>query len=261
MPGRCSAIPLFHVTKKIITMFLKDFYATQEGSICIAAEQASMFAKEVAHDFNPLHDADAKRFCVPGDLLFSLVLDKYGLSEHMHFTFSGMVGHGVLLNFPDSEAGQIDVTDNAGKTYLQIERSGQVTHDAALIDALIRDYVAFSGQNFPYVLVPLLAKENVMFNIDRPLVIYESMTLSLRSLDFVNPRLEMLEPVMEVNGKRATAYLHFQIKSGEEVVGSGFKKLAVSGLREYEAEPMQAFVDEYLARKHGYLGKLAEKVS
>lgn len=237
-------------------MFLKNFYDVRDGSVCIAAEQASMFAKEVAHDFNPLHDVDAKRFCVPGDLLFSLVLDKYGLSQHMHFIFSGMVGHGVSLNFPDTDAGRIDVTDNQGKTYLQIERSGETIHDKALIETLIRDYVAFSGQNFPYVLVPLLAKENVMFNIDRPLVIYESMTLDLQKLDFHEPRLEMLEPKMEVNGKRATAYLHFQIKAGDEVVGAGFKKLAVSGLRDYEEAPMQAFVDEYLARKNGYLSKL-----
>lgn len=238
-------------------MFLKEFYDIQDGCVAISAAQASMFAKEVAHDFNPLHDEDAKRFCVPGDLLFSLVLDKYGLSRNMHFIFSGMVGHGVLLNFPESDAERVDVTDNQGKTYLQIERSGEVIRDSALIETLIRDYVAFSGQNFPYVLVPLLAKERVMFNIDRPLVIYESMTLSLNRMDFLEPRLEMLEPKMEVNGKRATAYLYFQIKCGEEVVGSGFKKLAVSGLREYEAEPMQAFVDEYLARKHGYLGDLA----
>ncbi|MDD1622204.1 MAG: DUF3581 domain-containing protein [Methylococcaceae bacterium] len=237
-------------------MFLKEFYDLDGGSVRITAEQASMFAKEVAHDFNPLHDVDAKRFCVPGDLLFSLVLEKYGLSQHMHFIFSGMVGHGVALNFPDTDAALIDVTDNQGKTYLQIERSGETLRDKALIETLIRDYVAFSGQNFPYVLVPLLAKENVMFNIDRPLVIYESMTLNLQKLDFHDPRLEMLEPKMEVNGKRATAYLHFQIKAGDDVVGTGFKKLAVSGLRDYEEEPMQAFVDEYLARKHGYLGKL-----
>lgn len=237
-------------------MFLKEFYKIQNNGLRISAEQASSFAKEIAHDFNPLHDADAKRFCVPGDLLFSLVLEKYGLSENMHFIFSGMVGDGVLLNFPDTNAEQIDVTDHQGKTYLQIQRSGKINHDHAMIEALIRDYVAFSGQNFPYVLVPLLAKENVMFNIDRPLVIYESMTLNIARIDVDNPRLEMLEPKMEVNGKRATAYLYFQIKSGDEVVGSGFKKLTVSGLRTYETEPMEAFVDEYLARKNGYLANL-----
>src|SRR5512137_136718 len=99
-------------------MFLRDFYSVYDGKVSIADEQASMFAKEVAHDFNPLHDVDAKRFCVPGDLLFSMALEKYGLSQNMHFIFSGMVGHDVLLNFPDTEADQIDVNDNQGKTYL-----------------------------------------------------------------------------------------------------------------------------------------------
>ena len=213
--------------------FLKPFFDTRDGGLMISATQASLFAKEVAHDFNPLHDPDSKRFCVPGDLLFSLVLEKYGLSQHMHFIFSGMVGHEVLLTFPDTDAEQFDVTDQQGKTYLQIQRFGQNLRDSRVLEMLIRDYVAFSGQNFPYVLVPLLAQEKVMFNIDRPLVIYESMTLDLKHLNFSEPSLQMLEPKMEVNGKRATAYLYFNMLSGEEVVGSGFKKLAISGLREY----------------------------
>lgn len=237
-------------------MFLKEFYSIREGCVSIAAEQASTFAKEVAHDFNPLHDVDAKRFCVPGDLLFSLALEKYGLSQQMHFIFSGMVGHGVLLNFPDTDAERIDVNDNQGKTYLQIERSGNISRDSGLIESFTRDYVAFSGQNFPYVLVPLLAKENVMFSLTRPLVIYESMTLSFDHLDFQQASVEMLEPKMEVNGKRASAYLHFQIKAGEKAVGAGFKKLAISVLNGYESEPMQAFVDDYLARKNGYLDNM-----
>jgi hypothetical protein len=238
-------------------MFLNDFYGIHNGYITISAEQASMFAKEVAHDFNPLHDVDAKRFCVPGDLLFSLALEKYGLSQHMHFIFSGMVGHGIQLNFPDTDATQIDVNDNQGKTYLQIERSGNLSRESALIESFTRDYVAFSGQNFPYVLVPLLAKENVMFNLNRPLVIYESMTLSFDHLDFPQASVKMMDPKMEVNGKRASAFLYFQINAGENVVGSGFKKLAISVSNSYEAQPMQAFVDDYLARKNGYLSSLA----
>jgi hypothetical protein len=239
------------------TMFLKDFYNLQEGCVTVAAEHASMFAKEVAHDFNPLHDIDAKRFCVPGDLLFSLVLEKYGLSQNMHFVFAGMVGHGVLLNFPDTDEERFEVTDCEGKPYLQVERSGALSRDSTLIESFIRDYVAFSGQNFPYVLVPLLAKENVTFNINRPLVIYESMTLKFDHLDFHHASVNMLEPKMDVNGKRASAYLHFQINSGDEVVGAGFKKLAISVMDGFEAESMQAFVNEYLAKKNAYQGNLA----
>jgi len=111
----------------------------------------------------------------------------------MHFNFSGMVGRDVLLNFPDTDAELIDVNDNQGKTYLQVKRLGGLSRNSALIESFIRDYVAFSGQNFPYVLVPLLAQENVMFNINRPLVIYESMTLSFDHLDFQQTSVEMLE--------------------------------------------------------------------
>ena len=95
-----------------------------------------------------------------------------------------------------------------------------------------------------------------MFNINRPLVIYESMTLSFDHLDFQQASVEMLEPKMEVNGKRATAFLHFQIKADGDAVGTGVKKLALSVPSDYEAEPMQAFVDEFLARKSHYLSNL-----
>lgn len=234
-------------------MLLNKYFEEKDGGICISASQASAFAKEVARDFNPLHDEDNKRFCVPGDLLFSMVLDKYGLSQNMHFVFSGMVGHDVILNFPVSDSTQIEITDLQGKSYLHFERSGEIQNNTNVIEALIRDYVAFSGHNFPYVLVPLLEQEKVMFNLDRPLVIYESMTLNFHRVDFSNPTLKMLAPEMAVNGKRATALLHFQIVEGDEVVGAGFKKLAVGGLREYEKEPLDAFVAEYLARKNGYL--------
>jgi hypothetical protein len=40
------------------------------------------------------------------------------------------------------------------------------------------------------------------------------------------------------------------------VVGTGFKKLAISVPSDYEAGPMQKFVDEYLDRKNEYLGNL-----
>lgn len=49
----------------------------------------------------------------------------------------------------------------------------------------------------------------------------------------------MLGPKMEVNGKRATAFLYFQIKAGEDVVGTGFKKLAISVPTAYETEPIK----------------------
>jgi hypothetical protein len=234
-------------------MFLKEFYSGSSQCTEITATQGSLFAKEIANDFNPLHDVDSKRFCVPGDLLFAIVLEKYGLSKKMTFTFTGMLGHNIILDFPETEGAQFDINGSNNKTILKVDRSGEISTDQAMIDALIRDYVAFSGHNFPYVLVPLMKKQNGMINLTRPLVMYNSMCIEFKHLDFTHPKVEMLEPELSVSGKRGDAHLHFQIKSDDEVVGTGFKKIVISGIREYEEGPMQDFVDNYLARKNAYL--------
>ena len=62
-------------------MFLDSFYNQNDSQLTISAEQGSRFAKAVSNDFNPIHDADSKRFCVPGDLLFAIALQRYGLSR------------------------------------------------------------------------------------------------------------------------------------------------------------------------------------
>lgn len=240
------------ITLNGLFMFLKEFYSTAANGISIDAEQGSRFAKEVAGDFNPLHDADAKRFCVPGDLLFSLVLEKFGISANMKFTFSGMVGRDVLLQFPDTDAAEFEICDERGKPYLAVRRSGETRFDEALIESFMRSYVAFSGPNFPHVLVPLMAEHNVMINTQRPLVIYESMCFELEGLDFEEPVLEPGETTLEVNSRRGEALLYFVVKAGEETVGHGFKKLVISGIRAYDKGAIEAFVDNYLARISAY---------
>ncbi len=243
-------------------MFLKEFYSGSNSNTEITPKQGSLFAKEIAQDFNPIHDVESKRFCVPGDLLFSIVLEKYGLSKNMNFIFAGMLGHGgITLDFPETDSDLFDVNGSNDKTILKVERSGEISSDATMIDALIKGYVAFSGHNFPYVLVPLMANQNVMINLARPLVIYKSMSLKFDHLDFTQPTVEMLEPEFKFKGKRGDAYLHFQIKSADEVVGTGFKKIVISGILEYDEVPMQEFVDKYLGRKEAYLESIGMQIS
>jgi len=134
-------------------MLLENFYSEDNSKVIFSRQQASDFAKSIAGDFNPLHDTDAKRFCVPGDLLFSLVLAKFGLSQKMRFVFSGMVNDGVALNFPDTNSATLDIVDGKGKKYLSLERSGNTTRDKALIRDLTYRCVQFSGQTFPHVLI------------------------------------------------------------------------------------------------------------
>ena len=234
-------------------MFLQKYYSEENEKIHFSRQQASRFAKEVAGDFNPIHDPEAKRFCVPGDLLFALVMSKYGLSRHMHFTFSELVNDEVLLSLPDSVAAKLDIYGDTGKTYLSLYREGDTSDDPNLIRDLISSYVRFSGQTFPHILVPLMSEKQVMLNPDRPLVIYASMAINLERLDIVDPQLELTESSLDIKGKRGTVHLEFELKAAEKVVGRGEKNMILSGLRAFDEDKVQTLVTDYNARKQAYV--------
>jgi len=233
-------------------MLLNNFYHQEDQFVRISRQQASDFAKSIAGDFNPIHDVDAKRFCVPGDLLFALVLNKYGVSQHMHFTFSGMVGDGVDLIFPDMTDDEITIKDSTGKTYLSIQHHGENNANPDLSNNLSLKYVAFSGQTFPHILVPLMAERNVMVNPARPLVIYESMTIDIEQLDIIDPMLQVTESTLDVEGKRGNVSLKFSVSDNGQIVGSGEKTMVMSGLREFDQTAIDQLVDDYAARKQAY---------
>ena len=233
-------------------MFLDPYFRRDGAAICISAEQGSRFAKQVAGDFNPIHDAGSKRFCVPGDLLFALVLSTQGLSQRMAFGFPGMLGAEIPLRIAETGSGRLAVQDAKGKTYLEASRDGETSSDPVLVEALVRSYVRFSGRNFPNILVPLMREHGVMINPQRPLVVYESMSFELQRLDLQSPTLELVESRLEVRGKRGEAQLYFALRQGAATIGSGFKKLVLSGLREYQEDQIQALVARYAGWKAAY---------
>ena len=234
-------------------MLLESYYTKRDNVISISAEQASNFAKQQCQDFNPIHDPENKRFCVPGDLLFSLALNEYGVSESMSFTFTNMVGADMGLIFPEADGDQIVINNEQGKSVLEISRKGNISHDPELIDSLIKNYVVFSGQNFPTLLMPLMKKHNVMFNPARPLVMYNSMSFEFDTLSLNNPvNVELADSYFEVQPKRADNFLHFNIADGEKAVGRGIKKIVVGGLKPYEHEAITTFSDAYEARRSAF---------
>ncbi len=233
-------------------MLLDKFFNEEQSKVWFSRQQASDFAKEIARDFNPIHDQDAKTFCVPGDLLFASVLRKYGLNRRMRFVFSGMVGDGVRLEFPHIDDDVLVIRDDKGKEYLTIEREGESTTNADLIADITRSYVEFSGQTFPHILVPLMTEHRVMINPTRPLVVYESMVIELDRLDIVNPVLEMVDASLEVVGKRGNACLSFRILAGGEEVGKGQKNMVLSGLRDLDPEKIAFLESTYNERKQAY---------
>jgi hypothetical protein len=215
--------------------------------LTISAEQGSRFAKAVSNDFNPIHDADSKRFCVPGDLLFAISLQRYGLSQEMSFTFSGMVSADTGLLFPEAPGEEFEIIDGRNKCYLQVQRSTEAVFDQDMIEQLVRSYVLFSGQNFPYILVPLMAQHNVMINPARPLAIYQSMSLHLDRLDLSQPSVELADTQMVVDGKRGDVELQFRLMDGGKLVGCGVKKIILSGLREYQQAAVDGMIADYKA--------------
>lgn len=230
-------------------MFLQPFFSQNGNQLSISAEQGSQFAKQICNDYNPIHDIGSKRFCVPGDLLFALTLNNYGLSQHMQFEFSGLVPADKELLFPKWNTAELSIADSREKIYLNAFREGDVSQDQSAIECLVRSYVAFSGLSFPYILVPLMQEHGVMINVARPLVMYQSMLLSLNQIEISAPEVKFLEAQMEVDGKRGNVTLQFSINDGEKAIGRGEKKLVLSGLREYDQQAMDQLILDYEARK------------
>jgi hypothetical protein len=233
-------------------MVISQYFSEPNGRICFTREQGSNFAKQVANDFNPLHDADAKRFCIPGDLLFAVILAKYGISQHMELAFSGMVSAGVELVLPEP-ASELHIKDTDGREYLRVTRAGQVNWEDTLIQNLTQSYVAFSGQTFPHILVPLLAEQQVMINPERPVLIYESMSIELDRLDIRQPVMRGDRNLLEINGKRGSVELAFHLVDDGDIVGRGKKHLLLSGLRDYDADVMASAIESYNDGKRAFV--------
>lgn len=233
-------------------MQIEDYFTEEDAKFFFSRQQASDFAKLIAGDFNPIHDQDARRFCVPGDLLFAVVLYKYGLSRHMRFIFSGMVTEETVLIFPDVAAQTLIIKDAGGREYLRVEREGETSRDLDLIQDLTRGYVEFSGQTFPHILVPLMSDHHIMINPERPLVIYESMVIDISRLDISDLQLELTQSSLDIDGKRGDVRLAFRLSAAGKTVGTGEKNMVLSGLRPFDTAKVDELVESYTARKQAY---------
>ncbi len=233
-------------------MFVDEFYTEKDGRWIIRADQASRFAKEVAEDFNPIHDPDSRRFCVPGDLLFALVLGRIGLYQQMSFSFSTMVGNEVPLVLDSAQEGLFRIRDEMGKECLDVRFSGNATNDPEIVENFTRQYVAFSGRNFPHYLHPLFEEHGVMFHPQRPLVIYDRMDFDFTSVALKGTGLVFDGASMDVERRRAVVILKFKFTDETKTVGYGSKKMIVSGLRPYDATVMNGVVEEFCRLKDSY---------
>jgi len=233
-------------------MNLEKYYTLEGSKLSFTRQQASDFAKSVAGDFNSIHDVESKRFCVPGDLLFSVIIHHYGLRQTMGFSFSGMVNDDVTLILPEVNAREISIYDENDKKYLDVSSNGAHSRNPDLIGSLTRNYVEFSGHTFPHVLVPLMKENNVMINTERPLIIYDHMRISLDTLDIDSVELSLNDSIFRLYGKRGDIALNYDLSCNGEQVGKGQKKMVLSGLREYEQARIDELTELYNEHKSRY---------
>ena len=233
-------------------MNLEKYYDLEGSKLSFTRQQASDFAKSVAGDFNSIHDVESKRFCVPGDLLFSVIIHHYGLRQTMGFSFSGMVNDDVTLILPEVNAREISIYDENDKKYLDVSSNGTHSRNPDLIGSLTRNYVEFSGHTFPHVLVPLMKENNVMINTERPLIIYDHMRISLDTLDIDSVELSLSDSIFRLYGKRGDVALNYDLCCNGEQVGKGQKKMVLSGLREYEQGRIDELIETYNEHKNRY---------
>ena len=156
-------------------MFLDNFYNQNQSELTISAEQGSSFAKTISNDFNPIHDPDSKRFCVPGDLLFALVLQRYGLSQNMSFSFAGMVARDTGLLFPSAPGNQFEIVDGRdkmpdGPVHQYVPQSVYSKHSYRRVfcwsnqPAVIGDFCFNKQFKVPYTIVFVFIRANKIFD-------------------------------------------------------------------------------------------------
>lgn len=232
-------------------MFVEDFYSQVEGKISFTKQQGSDFAKKIAGDYNPIHHPDNKRFCIPGDLLFSLTLSKYGISKSMNFDFQGMVSGDTQVHFVEDNE-QIRIENDREKSFLTVSHSGEVTTDETFVEGLIRSYVAFSGKTFPHIIVELMQQEGMMVNPEKPMVIYDMMKIEFERFAAVAPEVVLKSNRFDVNGKRGMVIMNFDITANGEKIGTGEKQIIMSGLRPFEQQGVDLLVENYEDSRRQY---------
>lgn len=234
-------------------MDIKAFYNKSESCIGFTREQASQFAKTIAGDFNPIHDIDNRRFCVPGDLLFAMTLCEVGVSQDMRFDFENMVTEQTQVQWPEEIESHFQLKDQQDKGLLSVQMQGETTRDVEFIQNLIEKYVQFSGRTFPEILVALMKEKGVMINPARPLIIYKDMAVHIDAFPQGDMRLDYAGAEMQVDGKKGSVKLKFDLFVDGDCIGHGTKDMVLSGLRQYDQAIIDEVVENYNQQKASYL--------
>ena len=235
-------------------MDVTDYCALERDGVRFAERDASRFAKGVAGDFNPIHDPGSRRFCVPGDLLFGVLLHRYGAFAESAVRFAGMLDAEVELALPAAlENEAVHLVDPRGREVLSFHGAGGEVGGRDFAARLAHEYVRFSGRTFPEILVPLMREAGMMISPERPLVIYKDMAFSIEAAPDGPIELSLADADLTLAGKKGVARLRFEIAAGGARIGEGEKNLVLGGLRPFDETAMASVVETYEARRRQFL--------
>jgi len=226
-------------------MNIEDYFNLENNTLNFSREQASSFAKFVAGDFNPIHDVDAKKFCVPGDLLFAVSIAHFGASQNMRFNFESMVSEKTFIELPSQDTKSVSLIDQNDKSIMSIDCSGEHTAEKAFLFGLIEKYVQFSGKTFADILMDLMQEKGVMINPARPLIIYRDMAVHIAEFSNGELTLEFAGASLSVEGKKGDVKLEFEVSVDGQQIGHGAKSMVIGGLRPYDAVAADKIIADY----------------
>ena len=84
------------------------------------------------------------------------------------------------------------------------------------------------------------------------MVIYQSMSIDLDTLDISGPTLQSDHNELETDGKRGNVRLAFKVVAEGKVVGRGEKHMVLGGLRELDPPVVEQGVAQYRALREAY---------
>ncbi|MBK6511568.1 MAG: DUF3581 family protein, partial [Haliea sp.] len=142
------------------TMIIDQFYSEPNRRVFLTARaEGGNFAEQMANDFNPLHDADAKRSaspatcCLPSSLQITA-----SASTAVHFPNgncrrgTGITGALGWVTHPTIPTGAVSTGQTRGRPD---------AHADSLIRNLTQATINFLARPSPQILVPLLAEQRV----------------------------------------------------------------------------------------------------
>lgn len=206
----------------------------------------SAYARNVAKDFNPIHSHLAKKYCVPGDLIFALITEMHGAHNYMRVDFLNRVGAECKLFF-DTKRIALALLDVDKKLYAELATAGDKSVCPKRLKTVSNVVVSCTSGYFPYKLIDNLREENVMLSIRRSMVMLKSIEVELRNIHSASSLVAKYQSSgLELSGKRGEVKVYFQLFDDDGIsVGFVTKTVLIIGIEKFNDKASKQYLDDY----------------